>query len=110
MRVTDDVLSVVLVECYGHVEQLFPPGLIGVHHLVIRVRICESCGDFDISPRLTKLKDFLNVVILSDHVSVDCVHRDLVVVKTLLVQSLFVELQVVARFLRLHPRREGMST
>jgi hypothetical protein len=45
---------------------------------------------------LAKLKYFLNVVVFSNHVSVDGVHRDLVVVKTLLVQSLFVELQVVA--------------
>lgn len=96
VRVADDVLSVVLVERDGHIEQLFPPGLIGVHHLVVRVRISKPCGDVVISPRLAELEHFLNVVIFPDHVGVDRVHRDLVVVKTLLVQSLFVELQVVA--------------
>ena len=95
MSISNDVLSIILIQSNWHVEELFSPGLLRIKDLSIFVLLIVARLDILVASTLTKLKDPLDVVLFADDIGVNCIHRNVVVIKSLLLQGIFVELKIV---------------
>ena len=96
MSISNNVLSIILIQSNWHVEELFSPGLLRTRDLSIFVLLIEARLDILVASTLTKLKDLLDVVLFADDIGVNCIHRNVVVINSLLIQGLFVQLKIVA--------------
>ena len=60
------------------------------------VLLIEARLDILAASTLTELKDPLDVVLFADDIGVNCIHGNVVVINSLLLQGIFVELKIVA--------------